>query len=67
MNFGFFFDRIFAGNEAGFERYRVLFEQLGDLGFESGNGVTSITVGILTVLRRTCLTVSSRWGRRACG
>ena len=34
MNFGFYFDRIFAGNEMGFERYRLLFEQLGDLGFE---------------------------------
>ena len=32
-NFGYYFDRIFAGNEAGGERYWVLFEQLGDLGF----------------------------------
>ena len=27
----------------GGERYRVLFEQLGDLGFERGRGITSIT------------------------
>ena len=43
MNFGFYFDKIFAGNEEGRERCRVLFEQLGNLGFERGEGVTSIT------------------------
>ena len=51
MNFSFYFDRIFAVNEAGGERYRVLFEQLGNLGFERGKGVTSITAGVLMVLR----------------
>ena len=49
MNFSFYFDRIFAGIEAGYEHYRLLFEQLGDLGFEMGKGVTSITVSILLV------------------
>ena len=29
----------------------MLLEQLGNLGFERGNGVTSITVGVLMVLR----------------
>ena len=48
MNFGF---RIFASNEAGGERYRMLFEQLDDLGFERGKGVTSIMVGVLMILR----------------
>ena len=28
---GFYFDRIFAGNEEGFERYSALFEQLEGL------------------------------------
>ena len=51
MNFGFYFDRIFAGNEAGSERYRLLFELIGDLEFERGKGVNSITVGVLMILR----------------
>ena len=51
MNFDLYFDRIFAGNEAGGEGYRVLFEQLGNLGFEGGRGITGITVGILMILR----------------
>ena len=51
MNFGFYFNRIFAGNETGGERYRSLFEQLGDLGFERVKAVTSITAGVLMVLR----------------
>ena len=51
MNFGFYFDKIFAGNEAGGERYRVLFKQLGNLGFERGKGVISIMVSVLMVLR----------------
>ena len=49
MNFGFYFDRIFASNSR--ERYRLLFEQLRNLGFEGGKGVTSITVGVLIILR----------------
>ena len=48
---GFYFDRLFAGNEEGFERYSALFEQLGDLGFERGKGINSITVGVLMILR----------------
>ena len=48
MNFGFYYNRIFIGNEARGERYRVLFEQLGNLGFERGKGVT---LGVLMVLR----------------
>ena len=32
------------------QRYRVLFEQLGDLGFERGRGITSITVGVLMII-----------------
>ena len=32
-NFGYYFDRIFAGNEMGGERYRVLFEKLSDIRF----------------------------------
>ena len=51
MSFGFYFDRIFACNEMGYERYRLLYEQLGDLGLEREKGVTSITVGVLVVLR----------------
>ena len=51
MNFGYYFDNIFAGNELGGDRYRVLFEQLGDLGFERRRGATSMTVGVLMVLR----------------
>ena len=47
MNFGFYFDRIFASNSR--ERYRLLFEQLRNLGFEGGKGVTSITVGVVMV------------------
>ena len=47
MNFGFYFFRIFAGNETGGERHRLLFEQLGNLRFERGKGVTSITVDVL--------------------
>ena len=35
----------------GGERYRVLFEQLSDLGFERGKDVRSITVGVLMILR----------------
>ena len=52
MNFCFYFYRIFADNEAGYERYRLLFKQLGNLGFEKGKGVTSIAAGVLMVLRR---------------
>ena len=33
------------------ERYRVLFEQLGDIGFERETGVTNIRVGTLMILR----------------
>ena len=44
MNFGAYFDRIFAGNEEGFERYSALFEQLGNIGFELERGINSITV-----------------------
>ena len=51
MKFGFYFDRIFAGNEKNSELYRLFFEHLGDLGFERGKGVTSITVGVLMILR----------------
>ena len=51
MNFSFYFDRIFAGNEMCGERYRVFFEKLGNLGFERGEGVTSMTVCVLMVLR----------------
>ena len=51
MNFAFYFDRIFDGNEAGGERYRLLLEQPGDLGFERGKGVSSIMVGVLMVLK----------------
>ena len=51
MNFSFYFDRSFAGNEAGGECYRLRFEQLGNLRFERGKGITSITVGVLMVLR----------------
>ena len=40
MNFGFYFERIFAGNEEGGKHYRLLLEQLGDLGFERGKGIT---------------------------
>ena len=50
MNFSFYFDRIFAENEAGGERYRLLFEQLGNFGCERGKGISSITVGVLMVL-----------------
>ena len=50
-SFGYYFDRIFAGNGMSGERYRVVFEQLGDLGFERGRGVTSIRVGINMILR----------------
>ena len=42
---------MFAGNEMNGERYRVLFEQLGDLGFERGRGITCITVSVLMILR----------------
>ena len=35
----------------GGERYRVLIEQLGDLGFERGASITGTTVGILMILR----------------
>ena len=35
----------------GGERYRVLFEQLGDLRFERGKGINRITVGVLMILR----------------
>ena len=48
---GFYFDRLFAGNEEGFERYSALFEQLGNIGFERGRGIHSITVGVLMILR----------------
>ena len=33
------------------ERYRVFFEQFGDLGFERGRGVTGVTAGVLMILR----------------
>ena len=32
-SFGYYFDRIFTGNEMGGERYRVLFEKLSDIRF----------------------------------
>ena len=38
-----YFDRIFAGNEMGGERYRMLFEQLGVLRFEREKGIAGIT------------------------
>ena len=40
-----------AGNGLGGERYRLLFEQFGNLEFERGKGVTSITVGVFMILR----------------
>eukprot|EP00518_Triparma_eleuthera_P004837 CAMPEP_0182464466 /NCGR_PEP_ID=MMETSP1319-20130603/8660_1 /TAXON_ID=172717 /ORGANISM="Bolidomonas pacifica, Strain RCC208" /LENGTH=512 /DNA_ID=CAMNT_0024664109 /DNA_START=147 /DNA_END=1685 /DNA_ORIENTATION=- len=51
VNFGAYFDRIFAGNEEGFERYSALFGQLGNIGFELGRGINGITVGVLMILR----------------
>ena len=42
---------IYASNTAGFEHYRLMFEQLGDLGDEMGKGINSITVGVLMILR----------------
>ena len=35
----------------GGERYRVLFQQLGDLGFERERGIKGITLGILMILK----------------
>ena len=34
----------------GGERYRVLFEQLGDIGLEKGKGIRGITAGVLVLL-----------------
>ena len=56
MNFAFYFDRIFTGNEAGYECYRLVFEQFGNLGFErrEGKGGFGAPVGGRPCQERLC-------------
>ena len=51
LDFPTYFQDNFAGDERGYKRYKEHFDKLGSLGAEKGRGITSITVGVLEILR----------------
>mmetsp|Transcript_29758 Transcript_29758/g.59185 ORF Transcript_29758/g.59185 Transcript_29758/m.59185 type:complete len:270 (-) Transcript_29758:124-933(-) len=51
LDFAKYFHDNFAGDERGYKRYKGHFDKLGSFGEEKGRGITSITVGVLEILR----------------